>query len=201
MDFTKFFNEQFELINKLDLEFKRSVYDLVDVKNNKLTALLGQRGVGKTTILLQKLKEINSDNALYISVDNPYFSTVSLYEFAKKFDQYGGEYLFIDEIHKYKNIASHLKAIYDMTNLKVIVSGSSLLQIYKEADLSRRMYEIKVPVLSFREFLEIKGYKFNKYSIEEIINNHIEIAKIINSQIKPLKYFKEYLEYGAYPFF
>ena len=201
MDFTKFFNEQFELINKLDLEFKRSVYDLVDVKNNKLTALLGQRGVGKTTILLQKLKEINSDNALYISVDNPYFSTVSLYEFAKKFEQYGGEYLFIDEIHKYKNISSHLKAIYDMTNLKVTVSGSSLLQIYKEADLSRRMYEIKVPVLSFREFLEIKGYKFNKYSIDEIINNHIEIAKFITSQIKPLKYFKEYLEYGAYPFF
>ena len=79
MDFTKFFNEQFELINKLDLEFKRSVYDLVDIENNKLTALLGQRGVGKTTILLQKLKEINSDNALYISVDNPYFSTVNLY--------------------------------------------------------------------------------------------------------------------------
>jgi len=88
-----------------------------------------------------------------------------------------------------------------MTNLKVIVSGSSLLQIYKEADLSKRVYEIKVPILSFREFLEIKDYKFDKYSIGEIVYNHLEIAKTISSQIKPLKYFKEYLEYGAYPFF
>jgi len=79
MDFTKVFNEQFEFINRLNLEFKRSVYDLVNIKNNKLMGLLGQRGVGKTTILLQKLKEINSDNVLYISVDNPYFSTVNLY--------------------------------------------------------------------------------------------------------------------------
>ena len=163
--------------------------------------MLGQRGVGKSTILLQKLKELNNNNSLYISLDNPFFTNVNLYEFAKKFEQYGGEYLFIDEIHKYKNIGSHLKSIYDMTNLKVIVSGSSLLQIYKEADLGRRVYEIKVPIMSFREFLEIKDIKFKKYSFEEIIENHIDIAKEITSKIKPLKYFKEYLEYGCYPFF
>ena len=174
---------------------------LLDIKNNKLIALLGQRGIGKSTMLLQKLKELNNNNALYISVDNPYFSNVNLYEFAKKFEQYGGEFLFIDEIHKYKDIGSHLKAIYDMTNLKVIVSGSSLLQIYKEADLSRRMFEIRVPVMSFREFLKVKGYTFNKYSLEEIIKNHIDIAKEIASKIRPLKYFQEYLEYGCYPFF
>jgi len=201
MDFTKFYNEQFELINKLNLTFKRSVYENIDIKSNKLIALLGQRGVGKTTILLQKLKELNSNNVLYISVDNPYFANENLYEFAKKFEQYGGEFLFIDEIHKYKDIGIHLKSIYDMTNLKVIVSGSSLLQIYKEADLSRRIYEIKVPILSFREFLEIKGHKFEIYSIQEILDNYIEISKNISSQIKPLKYFKEYLEYGCYPFF
>ena len=201
MNFTKFYNEQFELIKKLDLNFKRSVYELLDIKNNKLIALLGQRGIGKSTMLLQKLKELNNNNALYISVDNPYFSNVNLYEFAKKFEQYGGEFLFIDEIHKYKDIGSHLKAIYDMTNLKVIVSGSSLLQIYKEADLSRRMFEIRVPVMSFREFLKVKGYTFNKYSLEEIIKNHIDIAKEIASKIRPLKYFQEYLEYGCYPFF
>ncbi|BAI79883.1 conserved hypothetical protein [Deferribacter desulfuricans SSM1] len=201
MDFTRFYDEQFELIKKLDLNFTRSVYELLDIKNNKLIALLGQRGVGKSTMLLQKLKELNNNNALYISVDNPYFANVNLYEFAKKFEQYGGEFLFIDEIHKYKDIGSHLKAIYDMTNLKVIVSGSSLLQIYKEADLSRRMYEIRVPVMSFREFLEVKGYTFNNYSFEEIIENHISIAKEIASKIRPLKYFQEYLEYGCYPFF
>jgi len=201
MSFTKFYDEQFELLNRLDLSFKRSVYEMVDIKNHKLIALLGQRGVGKTTILLQKLKELNSNHSLYISVDNPFFANENLYEFAKKFEQYGGEFLFIDEIHKYKNIGTHLKAIYDMTNLKVIVSGSSLLQIYKEADLSRRVYEIKVPILSFREFLKINGFEFNKYTIEEIVENHIEISKKIASKIKPLKYLKEYLEYGCYPFF
>jgi predicted AAA+ superfamily ATPase len=201
MDFTKFYNEQLSLINRLDFTFKRSVYELINIQNHKLIVLLGQRGVGKSTILLQKLKELNNNNALYISVDNPYFSDVNLYEFAKKFEQYGGEYLFIDEIHKYKNIGVHLKSIYDMTNLKLIVSGSSLLQIYKEADLSRRVYEIKVPIMSFREFLMVKGHSFNKYSIEDIISNHIKIAKEINSKIRPLKYFKEYLEYGCYPFF
>jgi len=174
MPFTKFYNEQFELLKKVSLNFKRSIYELVDINKHKLIALLGQRGVGKSTLLLQKLKELNSNNALYISLDNPYFSNINLYEFAKKFEQYEGKYLFIDEIHKYKNIAHHLKTIYDMTNLKVIVSGSSLLQIYKEADLGRRMYEIKISVMSFREFLEIKGFKFNKYSFDEIINNHIE---------------------------
>lgn len=201
MPFTKFYNEQFELLKKVNLNFKRSIYELVDINKHKLIALLGQRGVGKSTLLLQKLKELDSNNALYISLDNPYFSNINLYEFAKKFEQYEGKYLFIDEIHKYKNIAHHLKTIYDMTNLKVIVSGSSLLQIYKEADLGRRMYEIKISVMSFREFLEIKGFKFNKYSFDEIINNHIEISKEIALNIKPLRHFKEYLEYGCYPFF
>ena len=201
MDFTKFYDEQYRLLNKIDTRFKRSVYSLLDVNKNRLTALLGQRGVGKTTLLLQKLQEIDSSNALYISVDNPYFTTINLYDFATQFEKYGGEILFIDEIHKYKNIAAHLKAIYDMTNLHIVVSGSSMLQIYKEADLSRRVLEIRVPVLSFREFLEIRGYHFESYSIDDIVREHTHIAQEISSTIRPLKHFKEYLEYGAYPFF
>ena len=126
---------------------------------------------------------------------------MSLYEFAKDFEKMGGEILFIDEFHKYKDIATHIKSIYDSTSLKVVLSGSSLLQIYKQqADLSRRINIIKIPVLSFREYLEIKGIKFDSFSLDEIINNHFEIASRISSEIKPIKYFKEYLEFGCYPF-
>ncbi|KAA0257640.1 ATP-binding protein [Deferribacter autotrophicus] len=202
MDFSFFFAEQQKLLQKINLSFKRSLYSKINLKN-RFIALLGQRGVGKTTIMLQILKEkfAYNDSVLYISVDNPYFASASLYDFAKEFEKYGGKFLFIDEIHKYKDFGSHLKAIYDSTDLNVIISGSSLLQIYKNnADLSRRIVTIKVPNMSFREYLELKGYNFPSYSLEEIVSKHVEIANDIISKIKPLKLFKEYLEYGAYPF-
>jgi len=200
MDFTLFYEEQNNLLKNISLKFKRSIYNKIDL-SDKLTAILGQRGVGKTTILLQKIKELKNPNILYISLDNPYFYNVSLYEFAKDFEKMGGEMLFIDEFHKYKDIAIHIKSIYDSTSLKVVLSGSSLLQIYKQqADLSRRINIIKIPILSFREYLEIKGIKFNSFSLDEIINNHFEITSKISSEIKPIKYFKEYLEFGCYPF-
>ena len=203
MDFSVFFGEQQRLLNKVNLNFKRSVYSKLDLENNRFMAIIGQRGVGKTTLILQILKERykNSDNSLYISVDNPYFASISLYEFAKEFELYGGENLFIDEIHKYKNCGTHLKAIFDSTNLKVVISGSSLLQIYKNsADLSRRITTINIPNMSFREYLEYKGFTFPAFGLDKIIKNHIEIANTIISKIKPLKFFKEYIEYGSYPF-
>jgi predicted AAA+ superfamily ATPase len=134
-------------------------------------------------------------------VDTPYFQSVSLYDFAKNFEKYGGEILFLDEIHKLKDFSIHLKAIYDSTDLKVIVSGSSLLQIYKSySDLSRRIVTYNLPNLSFREYLELTGFKFPQISFEELLNNHTNYAKEIAKNIRPLKYFKNYLEYGAYPF-
>ncbi len=201
MDLTLFFEEQARLLEKTSLQFKRGIFTKID-QNERSIALLGQRGVGKTTLMLQMIKERHDPKkALYISVDNPYFTTVSLYEFAKHFEKYGGEALFIDEIHKYRDFASHLKAIYDSTNLQITVSGSSLLQIYKnQADLSRRVVVYNIANLSFREYLQIKGFDFDVYRIEDILQDHPTIAGNIASQIRPLKYFQEYLEYGAYPF-
>lgn len=201
MDFSFFFEEQQKLLQKTPLEFIRSIYHTIDF-NNRLIALLGQRGVGKTTLMLQLLKlQFASKEALYISVDTPFFATISLYEFAKEFEKNGGEVLLIDEIHKYRDFASHIKAIYDSTDLQLVLSGSSLLQIYKEqSDLSRRVRIYNVPNLSFREYLELLGYKFKSYSLEEIIRNHSKIATFVVQKIKPLKYLKEYLKYGAYPF-
>jgi len=203
MDFSVLFEEQYRALSRVNLAFKRSFYNELILNKSRFIAILGQRGVGKTTLMLQLIKEkyFNDDRVLYVSVDTPYFQSVSLYDFAKNFEKYGGEILFLDEIHKLKDFSVHLKAIYDSTNLKVIVSGSSLLQIYKSySDLSRRIVAYHLPNLSFREYLELIGFKFSKISFDDLLTNHTDYAKDISKDIKPLKYFKNYLEYGAYPF-
>ena len=203
MDFTIFFEEQQKLVRSISLKNKRYLYEQIDL-GNRSSLVLGQRGVGKTTLMLQYLKEfyLNSPKALYISVDNPFFKNISLYEFAVEFEKYGGEILFIDEIHKYKEWSSYIKSIYDSTKLKLVISGSSMIQIHtQEADLSRRVRVYRLANLSFREYLSFKGIaKLNAYTIENILKNHIEIANNISQKIKPLAYFDEYLTNGCYPF-
>ena len=204
MDFSVFFQEQQKLINKIETIKKRNLYFQINW-NSKMLAILGQRGVGKTTLMLQYIKEnyFNKTTALYLSVDNPFFKNVSLYEFASEFENLGGKILFIDEIHKYKNWSEHIKSIYDSTDLKIVLSGSSILRINKQnADLSRRLDIYKLGNLSFREYLLFNDILSMEkpFSLEDILENHIETAGKIESKIKPLKYFRDYLTEGAYPF-
>jgi len=204
INFTIFFQEQQKLLRKLSLSNRRYLYYQINWKS-RCSLIIGQRGVGKTTLMLQYLKEnykITSSNALYISVDNPYFKNISLYEFATDFEKYGGEILFIDEIHKYKNWSTHIKSIYDSTDLKLVISGSSMIQIHaQEADLSRRVRLYRLANLSFREYLSFKKIAdFPSYSIDEIFENHLTIANDILTEIKPLAYFDDYLSGGCYPF-
>ncbi len=203
MDLHNLFQEQTKLLQQISLEKKRYLYDKVDW-NLKSIAILGQRGLGKTTMMLQYIKEHfeGSDKALYISLDSPYFQTLSLVEFAKEFEQYGGKVLFIDEVHKYDDWSTHVKHIYDTLDLQIVISGSSILQIAKQnADLSRRTIVYHLENLSLREYLLLKyDEHFETYSIENILKNHLHIANEISKKIKPLKLFKEYLQYGNYPF-
>ena len=203
INFTIFFEEQQRVLRRLTLKNRRYLYNQIDWEN-RCSLIIGQRGVGKTTIMLQYLKEqySNSSKALYISVDNPYFKNISLYEFATDFEKYGGEILFIDEIHKYKEWSSHIKSIYDSTELKLVISGSSMIQIHsQEADLSRRVRLYRLANLSFREYLEFQDIgKFSSYTLDELFENHITIANDILEQIKPLAYFNDYLNCGCYPF-
>ena len=203
INFTIFFEEQQRILNRLNSEKKRYLYSQIDW-DNRCSLIVGQRGVGKTTLILQYLKDQyeNSTKALYISVDNPFFKNISLYAFAIDFEKYGGEILFIDEIHKYKEWSSHIKSIYDSTNLKLVISGSSMIQIHAgEADLSRRVRLYRLANLSFREYLKFQDIaKFESYSIEDIFTNHIAIANKITKKIKPLAHFQDYLNAGAYPF-
>ncbi|MGE3612029.1 MAG: ATP-binding protein [Sulfurimonas sp.] len=197
------FEEQTKLLHKTSLEKKRYLYTKINW-SLKSIGILGQRGLGKTTMMLQYIKEYFSDknSALYVSLDNPYMQSVSLFEFAKFFEQHGGEVLFVDEVHKYENWSTHIKNIYDALELKVVFSGSSILQISQQnSDLSRRSIIYTLENLSFREYLELLDiYKFDSFSLEDILKYHITYAQNISKHIKPLMHFKEYLEFGAYPF-
>jgi len=194
-----------QILANLQVSFRRPFIDQIHWKE-RMIGIKGARGVGKTTLCLQYIVEkygINNE-CLYVSMDNVFFPFANLIEMAEKFWQRGGKHLFIDEIHKYPNWISELKNIYDsFPGLQVIFTGSSVLQIDNSvADLSRRVIIQTLYGLSFREYLEIEtGKKFQKYTLNEILHSHEEIAFKIISEIKPLKYFAEYLQNGYYPYY
>ncbi len=191
-------------ISTVEMSHQRYFYDEID-HTDKLIGIIGARGVGKTTYILNYLKSLDTSmqKKLYISADNIRLTDSSLLEIAKDFTAIGGEVFAIDEIHKYKNFEIELKQIYDMLPLKVIFSGSSAIELeHAKADLSRRAVLYRVNGLSYREFLEFKtGIKLSTYTLEDILENHSDIAFSIKDQVKPLEFWKEYLSYGYYPFY
>lgn len=186
----------------LESDYKRYIHDVVDF-NQKLIGIIGARGVGKTTFLLQYLKEndLPLSKKLYFSADA--IDLDSLFDIAFEFSKEGGELLIIDEIHKYKNFECELKKIYDMLSLKVIFSGSSAIRLdHSKGDLSRRALLYHMKGLSFREFIELKkSIKLPAFTTEEIFNNHIDIAYELSNDFKPFEFFQEYLKFGYYPFY
>lgn len=174
--------------------------------NERLIGVSGARGTGKTTLLLQfmKTKLPEKSEAIYVSLDDIYFSETPLVYFAEEFFKKGGEYLFLDEVHKYPNWSQELKNIYDnLPELKVVFTSSSALDIYKGShDLSRRAMIYNLPGLSFREFIELKyQISFQSLTLENIVEiKNTQIYQILE-KIKPLKLFEEYLQSGYYPFF
>jgi predicted AAA+ superfamily ATPase len=188
------------LLKKQKSKYKRYFFNRFDF--DRLSGIIGARGVGKTTFLLQYLKEhsLPFSKKLYISADS--IKIDSLFELAKSFQSDGGELLVIDEIHKYIGFENELKKIYDFLELQVIFSGSSALQVdNSKADLSRRAVIYEVEGLSFREFIELKNsITLPSYSLEEILKNHIDIAYELLEKFE-LNLFKEYLEAGYYPFY
>ena len=169
---------------------------------NRIIGILGQRGVGKSTLILQHIK-MKGDIArtLYVQADDLYFGAHTLLALAKEFHAHGGKELYIDEIHKYKEWSREIKLIYDLLpDLKVVYSGSSLLALKKGgADLSRRAVEYHLPEWSFREFLNLRnGWNLKTSSLEEIIEGRVDFPY---SKGRPLHYFDEYMKKGCYPFF
>ncbi len=185
-------------------EYRRFLHSKINYQG-RLVGIKGARGSGKTTMMLQyaHASGISIEKILYAACDHPAMIDINLYDLAQIFFQEGGKLLLIDEVHKTKGFAVALKAIRDTFDLHVIFSGSSALRIEHElADLSRRAVVYELPVLSLREFMEIEtGLSFTAYSIEDIVSGHQRISADVCAHIRPIEYFRKYLQYGAYPFF
>lgn len=190
--------------SQTNTKFKRYLFHSIDL-NNRLIAIKGARGTGKTTLLLQLSKELlPKKTTLYISLDHIYFYENKLYDLAKQFEQFGGTHLLLDEVHKYPNWSREIKLIYDnFPNLSVIFTSSSMLEIYKsESDLSRRAVGYNLKELSFREFIVFETQKeLSTYTLSDLLENHNEFAQEILQEIKPLPLFDKYLKIGGYPYF
>lgn len=192
-------------IENTSLEFQRDELKNIDW-GQRLMGIKGARGIGKTTILLQHLKQKHSFNekAIYISLDDIYFTENKLITFVENFQRDGGQYLYLDEVHKYPNWSIEIKNIYDTyPNLRIAFTGSSMLNIHKgNADLSRRAIIFHMQGLSFRQYLNLKhGLEIPIYELEYILKNSNDIITEINKNIKIYQAFNEYLERGYYPFF
>jgi len=175
--------------------------------NNRLFAVVGARGTGKTTLMLQYIKQnLDFSKAFYMSLDDLFFSTNRLVDIVRQLWQEGVTHFFIDEVHKYpyETWAQELKNIYDSyPDVKVVFSGSSILDIYKgNADLSRRAVQYELFGLSFREFLEFEGIKnVPAIGLDDLLKNHLYIASEIVRDIKVLPLFRQYLQSGYFPYY
>ena len=199
-------NKQARVMKSISLDFIRDRYIEKLISPNRLVGLIGQRGVGKTTLLLQYLKmNFKVGEYLYFSADDVYIINSSIYDIATEFVRLGGKVIVIDEIHKYKNWAIELKSIYDsFPELIIRFSGSSMLNILNEKyDLSRRAVIAYVKPLTFREYLKLsQKIEVPTLTFEEVLTDYMELSSSLALENPTLyRSFLKYLQIGFYPFF
>lgn len=193
-----------EIVQNVKIDFKRYLYNEI-IWSDRLIGILGARGTGKTTLLLQRLKntDTHGKTSIYITLDDLYFTVNSLAETLRNLKNHGFTNFYIDEVHQYKGWAREIKNIYDlMPEVKVVFTGSSILDVQKGGtDLSRRAPIYELRGLSFREFINFKeGAALTKIDIEDVFADHEKLSDQIVSQVKPLPYWHEYLKRGYYPY-
>lgn len=191
-------------LKETSIKYVRDFYHKIDW-NERLIGIRGARGVGKSTIMKQRILKAFPDTskALYVSLDNIWFGNHTLLDLAETAYSEGITHLFLDEVHKLKGWQQQIKNVYDIfSKLKIVFTGSSLLEIdHSIADLSRRCRLYDMYGLSFREYLKLKGYDFNMISLSELLYDHIRLANEVSKKVDILKHFKTYIKYGYYPFF
>lgn len=187
------------LIANINSEFTRYMYDQINW-DSRLIGLFGPRGIGKTTLVLQHIKNnLSLKHTLYVTAEDFYFAKNRLLDVASDFVKLGGTHLIIDEIHKYPDWSTELKLIYDYhQNLQVVFTGSSVLDIKKgSSDLSRRAVLYSMQGLSFREYLQLfHEIAIPKFTLDEILTHKVATPQLAH----PLPLFLDYLKRGYYPF-
>lgn len=186
------------------IRYRRDEYDFIN-SSERLIALVGARGVGKTTLLLQYLQQYSLDQALYFSADDIVIANFGIYEIVAEFYKLGGRVVVIDEVHIFKEWARHVKSLYDSyPDLTIRISGSSMLNILMQGyDLSRRIVVRELKALSFREYFSIcHQVNLPSYSLEEILKQHTDISfELTKKYLFLYREFNRYLNYGCYPYF
>lgn len=201
-----FFRTHKYLVEHLEGVIPRLLMSQIDW-SQRLIGIKGTRGVGKTTFLLQYAKQffdVNKRDCLYINMNQFYFTVRTITSFAEEFVRNGGKTLLLDQVFKYPNWSRELRECHELfPQLKIVFTGSTVMKLGEDEEISSivSVYNIRGG-FSFREFLNIILEKdFRPYTIDEIINNHEEIAKEICSEAEPLKHFWPYKHHGYYPFF
>lgn len=201
-----FFRTHSYLVEHTNAPVRRCLMDEIDW-NDRLIGIKGTRGVGKTTFLLQYAKERYSSTdkqCLYVNMNNFYFQSRGIADFAGEFYRNGGKVLLIDQVFKQPDWSRELRRCYDnYPNLQIVFTGSSVMRLKEEnPELNSIVKSYNLRGFSFREFLNLQtGLQLKPYSLEEILNNHEEITNQILSKVSPTKYFLDYLHHGFYPFF
>lgn len=193
------------VVSQVSLDFKRDLHSKINW-NARIIGIKGPKGVGKSTLLKQHIKEAFPDDSkvLYVSLDNMWFANNSLADLVEYHYTHGGTYLFLDEVHKYEHWQTYIKNIYDdYPDMHVVFTGSSMLKLDKgEGDLSRRVAMYTMNGLSFREYLMFENLlKFEKLTLNDILNKHAQIAAAIADKIHILPHWENYYRYGYYPFY
>lgn len=201
-----FFRTHAYLVEHTHAPVRRALMDEIDW-NDRLIGIKGTRGVGKTTFLLQYAKEhfpIEERKCLYVNMNNFYFQGKGIAEFATEFYLTGGKVLLIDQVFKQPNWSSELRKCYDeLPELRIVFTGSSVMRLKEEnPELNGIVKSYNLRGFSFREFLNLQTHNdFPAYTLDEILHNHEQIVRRILPKVSPLKYFKDYLHHGFYPFF
>ncbi len=197
-------NRYERLLKLTSTKHVRYLYDRISW-DTRLVGIKGARGVGKTTMMLQRIKLAFPDpsKALYVSLDDIWFGAHTLVDLAEQADAEGITHIFVDEVHRMPGWEQQIKNVYDFfPNLNIVFTGSSLLVIdHSIADLSRRCLLYDLRGLSFREYLEFQGVKFSSLTLSEILYDHLKYASEITAAIDINKLFGAYLRHGFYPFY
>ena len=196
---------QYQRLLKLtSTEYVRDLYNQISW-NARLVGIKGARGVGKTTMMLQRIKQAFPDpaKALYVSLDDIWFASHTLVELGENAEREGITHLFIDEVHRMPGWERQIKNLYDFfPDIHVVFTGSSLLEIdHSIADLSRRCLMYDLRGLSFREYLEFEGMSFQKLSLSDVLYDHQKLASEVAGEKDITGLFRKYLKHGFYPFY